>query len=148
MNDTRTTATACELVHPIDHLMRADRLPHILCAGCGIGTLVHGYVNAILESGDDPDRHVCVSGIGCSGRAAGCGQLRRRRSNTSEMPEAASAAVPATIARMWPFDLSSTAPPAAIGDRPPAGSTAHAPMRMMTANVIADIPIRMMRLRS
>ena len=58
-------------VHPIDHLMRADRLPHILCAGCGIGTVIHGYVRAISESGIDPDRHVCVSGIGCSGRAAG-----------------------------------------------------------------------------
>ncbi len=58
-------------IHPIDHLMRADRLPHILCAGCGIGTVIHSYVRAISESGIDPDRHVCVSGIGCSGRAAG-----------------------------------------------------------------------------
>ena len=57
--------------HPFDHLMRSDRLPHILCAGCGIGTVIHSYVRAINESGDDPDRHVCVSGIGCSGRAAG-----------------------------------------------------------------------------
>ena len=57
--------------HPIDHLMRADRLPHIMCAGCGIGTVIHGYARAIEESGIDPNRHVCVSGIGCSGRAAG-----------------------------------------------------------------------------
>ena len=58
-------------IHPIDHLMRADRLPHILCAGCGIGTVIHSYVHAINESGVDADRHVCVSGIGCSGRVAG-----------------------------------------------------------------------------
>ncbi|MDJ0698545.1 MAG: thiamine pyrophosphate-dependent enzyme [Woeseiaceae bacterium] len=58
-------------VHPIDHLMRADRFPHIMCPGCGIGTVVHAYVRAISESGVDEDKHVCVSGIGCSGRAAG-----------------------------------------------------------------------------
>jgi 2-oxoglutarate ferredoxin oxidoreductase subunit beta len=58
-------------IHPIDKLLRADRLPHILCPGCGIGTVIHGYAHAIAASGIDEDRHVCVSGIGCSGRAAG-----------------------------------------------------------------------------
>jgi len=65
------TDSSFSVVHPIDHLMRADRLPHILCAGCGIGTVIHSYVHAINEFGVDEDRHVCVSGIGCSGRAAG-----------------------------------------------------------------------------
>ncbi len=58
-------------IHPIDHLLRADRLPHILCPGCGIGTVIHGYAHAIAGSGLPENRHVCVSGIGCSGRAAG-----------------------------------------------------------------------------
>ena len=57
--------------HPIDHLLRADRLPHILCPGCGIGTVVHSYAHAIANSDFPEDQHVCVSGIGCSGRAAG-----------------------------------------------------------------------------
>ncbi len=57
--------------HPADHLLRADRLPHILCPGCGIGTVIHGYAHAIAASGIPEDQHVCVSGIGCSGRAAG-----------------------------------------------------------------------------
>lgn len=57
--------------HPIDHLLRADRLPHILCPGCGIGTVIHGYAHAVAASGLCEDQHVCVSGIGCSGRAAG-----------------------------------------------------------------------------
>ena len=57
--------------HPNDHLLRSDRLPHILCPACGIGTVIHGYVDAINRSGIDIDQHVCVSGIGCSGRAAG-----------------------------------------------------------------------------
>lgn len=58
-------------IHPMDHLLRADRLPHILCPGCGIGTVIHGYAHAIAASGIDEDQHACVSGIGCSGRAAG-----------------------------------------------------------------------------
>ena len=57
--------------HPMDGLLRADRLPHILCPGCGIGTVIHVYVQALAASGIPEDRHVCVSGIGCSGRAAG-----------------------------------------------------------------------------
>ncbi len=58
-------------IHPIDKLLRADRLPHILCPGCGIGTVIHGYAHAIAASENTEDEHVCVSGIGCSGRAAG-----------------------------------------------------------------------------
>lgn len=57
--------------HPSDDLLRSDRLPHILCAGCGIGSVIHCYVQAMAESGTDLRNHVCVSGIGCSGRAAG-----------------------------------------------------------------------------
>jgi len=57
--------------HPDDGLLRSDRFPHILCPGCGIGTVIHCYVDAIAASGIDPVDHVCVSGIGCSGRAAG-----------------------------------------------------------------------------
>ncbi len=57
--------------HPSDQLMRAERLPHILCPGCGIGSVIHCYVDAIAASGIPENRHVCVSGIGCSGRAAG-----------------------------------------------------------------------------
>jgi len=57
--------------HPIDHLLRADRLPHILCPGCGIGTVIHSYAHAVAQSGLPENQHVCVSGIGCSGRAAG-----------------------------------------------------------------------------
>ena len=66
----QTILPSAEL-YPVDKLLRADRLPHILCPGCGIGTVIHGYVQAIAASGVDEDNHVCVSGIGCSGRAAG-----------------------------------------------------------------------------
>lgn len=57
--------------HPNDGLLRADRFPHILCPGCGIGTVIHCYVDAMAATGLATNDHVCVSGIGCSGRAAG-----------------------------------------------------------------------------
>lgn len=55
----------------IRSLLRLERFPHIWCPGCGIGVVLKAYVEAILESGIPPEKHVIVSGIGCSGRAAG-----------------------------------------------------------------------------
>lgn len=57
--------------HPLDDLIRADRMPHIWCPGCGIGIAMRCYAQSILESGIPIDQHVVVSGIGCSGRVAG-----------------------------------------------------------------------------
>ncbi|MFP3853537.1 MAG: thiamine pyrophosphate-dependent enzyme [Anaerolineales bacterium] len=57
--------------HPLDHLIRSDRMPHIWCPGCGIGIAMRCYARAIIDSGIDQDRHVVVSGIGCTGRVAG-----------------------------------------------------------------------------
>jgi len=71
MTTTGQDAQIAATIHPIDSLLRADRLPHMLCPGCGIGTVIHGYAHAIAASGIEQDRHACVSGIGCSGRAAG-----------------------------------------------------------------------------
>ncbi len=45
-----------------------DKLPHIWCPGCGIGTIAGALVRAIDEVGLDPDRISQVNGIGCSGR--------------------------------------------------------------------------------
>lgn len=68
MNSTKPVIASS---HPNDGLLRSDRFPHILCPGCGIGTVIHCYVDAMAASGVDASQHVCVSGIGCSGRAAG-----------------------------------------------------------------------------
>lgn len=57
--------------HPLDELIRADRMPHIWCPGCGIGIAMRCYAQGILESSVPVDNHVVVSGIGCSGRVAG-----------------------------------------------------------------------------
>jgi len=57
--------------HPFDPLLRQDRLPHIWCSGCGLGTVLTCFVSALKKSGLDLDKVSVVSGIGCTGRSAG-----------------------------------------------------------------------------
>jgi 2-oxoglutarate ferredoxin oxidoreductase subunit beta len=57
--------------HPLDGLLRADRLPHIWCPGCGLGSTMACLANAIADSAIPTQQHVVVSGIGCTGRVAG-----------------------------------------------------------------------------
>jgi 2-oxoglutarate ferredoxin oxidoreductase subunit beta len=58
-------------VNPIEQFLRMDRIPHIWCPGCGIGTTVNCFARALMESGADLDHVAVVSGIGCTGRVAG-----------------------------------------------------------------------------
>ncbi len=60
-----------QVKHPLDDLLRIDRIPHIWCPGCGIGTAFSSSLIAMRESGIDLEKTVMVSGIGCSGRGAG-----------------------------------------------------------------------------
>jgi 2-oxoglutarate ferredoxin oxidoreductase subunit beta len=60
-----------ELQNPVEPLLRTERMPHIWCPGCGIGTTVNCFTRALLESGADLDHLAVVSGIGCTGRVAG-----------------------------------------------------------------------------
>ena len=57
--------------HPLDNILRTDRIPHIWCPGCGIGTAFSASLIAIQSAGTDLANTVVVSGIGCSGRGAG-----------------------------------------------------------------------------
>ncbi|MEW6025855.1 MAG: thiamine pyrophosphate-dependent enzyme [Planctomycetota bacterium] len=80
--------------HPLDEFIRQDRMPHIWCPGCGLGTVFSGLLNAIIKSsasdvalcdeprpvgretspaggGIDLNKVAIVSGIGCTGRIAG-----------------------------------------------------------------------------
>ncbi len=62
-------------LHPMDDLLRGERLPHIWCQGCGLGTALTTFIYALkwLENkrGWDLDKVAVVSGIGCTGRIAG-----------------------------------------------------------------------------
>ena len=57
--------------NPVEEYLRMDRIPHIWCSGCGIGTVVTSFVDALRKSETDLDKVVVVSGIGCTGRVAG-----------------------------------------------------------------------------
>jgi 2-oxoglutarate ferredoxin oxidoreductase subunit beta len=57
--------------YPWEELLRSDRLPHIWCPECGIGTAVSCFASALFRSDIDLDKVAIVSGIGCSGRVAG-----------------------------------------------------------------------------
>ena len=62
-------------LHPMDDMLRGERLPHIWCQGCGLGTALTTFIYALkwLETkrGWDLDKVSVVSGIGCTGRIAG-----------------------------------------------------------------------------
>jgi len=57
--------------HPAAPFLRMDRMPHIWCPTCGIGTVVKCFATALEQSGIDLDKAPIVSGIGCTGRVAG-----------------------------------------------------------------------------
>ena len=42
--------------NPVEQYLRRDRMPHIWCPGCGIGTTVNCFSRAIEQCGVDPDK--------------------------------------------------------------------------------------------
>ncbi|MCF7876100.1 2-oxoacid:ferredoxin oxidoreductase subunit beta, partial [Candidatus Bipolaricaulota bacterium] len=57
--------------HPATKYLREERLPHIWCSGCGLGSAVTSLTNAFDELELPIDDIGIVSGIGCAGRGAG-----------------------------------------------------------------------------
>ena len=57
--------------HPMDDMLRVERIPHIWCPGCGIGTVFSSLLASIRQSNLDFNKIAMVSGIGCTGRMAG-----------------------------------------------------------------------------
>ncbi len=64
-------AVKSRVKHPMDNLLRMDRIPHIWCPGCGIGIAVSAFAAALDKAKIDLDKVAIVSGIGCTGRVAG-----------------------------------------------------------------------------
>lgn len=57
--------------NPVEPLLRNDRMPHIWCPGCGIGTSVNCFARALEKTKLPLDDVAIISGIGCTGRVAG-----------------------------------------------------------------------------
>lgn len=55
----------------IEQYLHTERLPHLWCPGCGIGTVTGAFLRAALDLGLERDKTVVVGGIGCSSRAVG-----------------------------------------------------------------------------
>jgi 2-oxoglutarate ferredoxin oxidoreductase subunit beta len=67
--------SAGAVCNPVEPFLRMDRMPHIWCPGCGIGTTVNCFARALQEAKSDLDHVAVVSGIGCTGRVAGYARL-------------------------------------------------------------------------
>jgi 2-oxoglutarate ferredoxin oxidoreductase subunit beta len=68
---TKPVTKKDELHHPMEPYLRIERFPHIWCSTCGLGTVLTAFIAGLQKSELDPKKVVVVSGIGCSGRAAG-----------------------------------------------------------------------------
>ncbi|MGQ9604331.1 MAG: thiamine pyrophosphate-dependent enzyme [bacterium] len=69
--DDSIAITEERFVHPMQGFLRMDRMPHIWCSSCGLGTTLTCFIMAVQESGIAQDKISVVSGIGCTGRVAG-----------------------------------------------------------------------------
>lgn len=65
------TTRSSDYEHPVFEYIRRDRLPHIFCSACGIGTVLQAFATALRSLSFDMNRLVVISGIGCTGRASG-----------------------------------------------------------------------------
>lgn len=54
----------------IEEFIHTERLPHIWCPGCGIGSVTAAFLRVMIDLGLKRESTVVVSGIGCSSRAA------------------------------------------------------------------------------
>jgi 2-oxoglutarate ferredoxin oxidoreductase subunit beta len=55
----------------IEQFLHTERLPHLWCAGCGIGIVTGAFLRALVALGLKREDTVVVGGVGCSSRAAG-----------------------------------------------------------------------------
>lgn len=53
-------------LHPDHPYLFSDFFPTVWCAGCGIGTVVHSFLEAFKSSDLSPRKSTIVSGMGCS----------------------------------------------------------------------------------
>jgi len=59
-----------EKSHPADCFLYTDSVPSVWCPGCGIGTVINTFIQAVEKSSFSSDKVCVVSGIGCTGKVA------------------------------------------------------------------------------
>ena len=68
-------------VHPVDGFLCSDLLPSAWCPGCGIGTTVYSFLEAVREAGIDTDRIILLTGTGCTGSVADYVRIKSERAD-------------------------------------------------------------------
>jgi len=86
--------------HPLDYLLRTDRLPHIWCPGCGIGVALKSLLMALEELETPLDEVAMVSGIGCTARAIGYVKFDAFHTTHGRAIPFATGLTPSSLARM------------------------------------------------
>jgi 2-oxoglutarate ferredoxin oxidoreductase subunit beta len=66
-------------IHPVDDFLCADLLPSVWCPGCGIGTVVYSFLEALRETSIDPDGITLLTGSGCTGSVTDYLRLKSQR---------------------------------------------------------------------
>jgi len=57
-------------IHPSDSYLRVDAIPSVWCSGCGIGLVVHTFIQTLKYLRFDLNKLCVVSGLGCTGKIA------------------------------------------------------------------------------
>jgi len=68
--------SSIERYHLADSFLQADSFPSVWCPGCGIGTAVYAFIEAIKEENIGLNKICVISGIGCMGKTAECLKLK------------------------------------------------------------------------
>ncbi len=58
-------------LHPLKSYLRTERMPHLWCPGCGVGSVLNAFIHVLEDTEYDTEKMAMVSGIGCTGRTAG-----------------------------------------------------------------------------
>ena len=70
---------AADKYHPVDGFLCSDLLPSGWCPGCGIGTAVYSFLEAVREAGINPDRITLLTGAGCTGSVVDYVRIKSER---------------------------------------------------------------------
>ncbi|MGD9379894.1 MAG: thiamine pyrophosphate-dependent enzyme [candidate division WOR-3 bacterium] len=68
--------------HPSDGYLCSELFPSVWCPGCGIGTVVYSFLEALREAGVEPEQFTLLTGSGCTGSIADYVTLNTKRADT------------------------------------------------------------------
>jgi 2-oxoglutarate ferredoxin oxidoreductase subunit beta len=61
--------------HPQENYLRTENLPSVWCSGCGIGCVLHAFIEALEEKSVPHDKILLATGLGCTQKIGECLKL-------------------------------------------------------------------------